>query len=92
MATATVPEIPISRKPAKAFYAQLHGLSGVLTKPADAVLFLEHESGAVGTISQADAPDLVVLGAVAPSMAQYIDDMARGGYAKIACDRLQEVA
>jgi hypothetical protein len=53
---------------------------------------LEHESGAVGTISQADAPDLVVLGAVAPSMAQYIDDMARGGYAKIACDRLQEVA
>jgi hypothetical protein len=37
MATATVPEIPISRKPAKAFHAQLHGLSGVLTKPADAV-------------------------------------------------------
>ena len=39
-----------SRNP-KAFYATLHGLSGVITKPADAVLFLDPESGAVVTIT-----------------------------------------
>jgi hypothetical protein len=33
-----------------------------------------------------------VLGEVTSSMQQYIDDMARGGYAAIACSRLQEVA
>ena len=80
-----------SRKPA-AFYAQLHGLSGVITKPGDAVLFLEHESGAVVTITQADAPHLVVLGEVETAMAQSLDDMASGGYAAVACSRAQEVA
>jgi hypothetical protein len=70
-----------------AFYAQLHGLSGVITNPGDAVLFLEHESGAVVTVTQADAPHLVVLGRLDTSMEQYIADMARGGYAAIACAR-----
>jgi len=42
---ATVPETASTRNP-KAFYVTFHGLSGVLTKPADHVLFLEHESGA----------------------------------------------
>ena len=88
---ATVADPTPSRK-STAFYAQLHGLSGVLTKPADHVLFLEHESGAVVTVTPADAPHLVVLGAVTSSMAQYIADMAAGGYAAFACSRLQEVA
>ena len=88
---ATVPEIPTQRKPT-AFYATLHGLSGVITRPADHVLFLEPESGAVVTITPADTPHLVVLGEVAASMQQYRADMARGGAARIACDRLQEVA
>ena len=48
----TVPEISPTCKPAEAFYVQLHGLSGVLTKPADDVLFLEHESGAVVTVTE----------------------------------------
>ena len=91
MATATLPEPTASRKP-KAFYATLHGLSGALTKPADHVLFLEHESGAVVTITDADAPHLMVLGEVAEAMAQYVADMARGGAARIACERLQEMA
>ena len=90
MATATVLETPAPRK-VTAFYATLHGLSGVITKPADHVLFLEPESGAVVTITQADAPHLVVLGAVAEALAQYCADLARGGAARIACDRLQEV-
>jgi hypothetical protein len=76
----------MQRKP-KAYYATLHGLSGVLTRPADHVLFLEHESGAVVTVTQADMPDLVVLGEVAEAMAQYIEDLARGGYAAIARSR-----
>ena len=88
---ATVATSSTTRKPV-AFYAQLHGLSGVITRPADAVLFLEHESGAVVTITQADAPHLVVLGAVEDAMAQYIADMAAGGYAAITCVRHQEVA
>jgi hypothetical protein len=83
----TVANSPASRKPAKAFYAHLHGLSGVITKPADQVLFLDPESGAVVTITPADTPHLLVLGEVASTMAQYIDDMARGGYAAIATSR-----
>ena len=85
---STVPEISIARNPyPKAYHAQLHGLSGVLTKPAAHVLFLEHESGAVVTVTPADYPHLVVLGEVANSMTQYVDDMARGGYAARACSR-----
>jgi hypothetical protein len=83
---ATVADTPTTRNP-KAFYATFHGLSGVLTKPADHVLFLEHESSAVVTITEADMPHLVVLGEVAPAMAQYVADMAAGGYAAIACSR-----
>jgi hypothetical protein len=87
----TVADPTPSRKPT-AFYAQLHGLSGVLTKPTDHVLFLEHESCAVVTVTQADAPHLVVLGEVETAMAQWIDDQACGGYAAVACSRAQEVA
>ena len=88
---ATVADPTTSRKPV-AYYATLHGLSGILTRPAGAVLFLEPHSGAVVTITDADAPHLVVLGEVAEAMAQYLSDMAAGGYAAITCQRLQEVA
>jgi hypothetical protein len=84
---ATVANPTETRNP-KAFYAQLHGLSGVITRPADHVLFLEYESGAVVTVTEADTPHLVVLGEVAPAMAQYVTDMAAGGYAAIACSRM----
>ena len=88
----TVPEILTPSKPT-AFYAQYLGLSGVLTKPADTVLFLEPESGAVISLSDVEVSrDVVINGEVAAAMAAYLDDMARGGYATIACDRLQEVA
>ncbi len=76
-----------TRKLAKAFYAQLHGLSGVITKPGPAVLFLDPESGAVVTITPADTPHLMVLGEVSTATAQYLTDMAAGGYAAIACSR-----
>ena len=82
----TVPEISPTRNP-KAFYCTFHGLSGVLTKPADHVLFLDPESGAVITVTESDYCHLVVLGEVASSMQQYIADMAIGGYAALACSR-----
>jgi len=83
-----IPEISIAHNPyPTAFYAQLHGLAGVLTKPAAHVLFLERESGAVVTVTTADYPHLVVLGEVASSMTQYVSDMANGGYAAIATSR-----
>ena len=82
----TVLETTPARKP-RAFHAQFHGLSGVITRPADAVLFLEHASGAVVTLTPADHPHLVVLGAVEDSMVQYVADMAAGGYAAVACSR-----
>jgi hypothetical protein len=88
----SVPQTPTPRKAPRAFYAQFMGLSGALTRPADFVLFLEPESGAVVTITPADEPHLVVLGEVETAMAQYLDDMARGGAARIACDRRQEMA
>jgi hypothetical protein len=69
----------------------LHGLSGVITRPADAVLFLEPESGAVVTITAADYPEVVVLGEVVASTAQYVQDMAAGGFAAVACGRQMEV-
>jgi hypothetical protein len=78
--------------PQRAFYAQLHGLSGVITRPAQAVLFLEPESGAVVTLTDADQPHLVVLGAVETAMAQYVTDMTAGGYAAVACSRHEGVA
>ena len=87
----TVAAPTTNRKPT-AYYAQLHGLSGVITKPAAAVLFLEPESGAVVTITTADEAHLVVLGAVAESMQQYVTDMTAGGYAAVACGRAMEVA
>ena len=83
---ATVANPTETRNP-KTYYAQLHGLSGVITKPADRVLFLEPESGAVVTVTETDYPHLVVLGEVASSMQQYIADMAVGGAAAIACSR-----
>jgi len=81
---ATVAQNPV---PAKAFYCTFHGLSGVITKPADRVLFLEHESGAVVTVTNADSPHLVVLGEVAAAMSAYIQDMASGGAAHICTSR-----
>jgi hypothetical protein len=83
---ATVPNVPPRSNP-KAFYATFHGLSGVITQPADHVLFLEPESGAVVTLTDADYPHVVVLGNVEEAMAQYVADMARGGYTAIACSR-----
>jgi hypothetical protein len=77
----------------KAYYAQYLGLAGVLVKPADRLLFLEPESGAVISLSPEEVlRDVVLNGEVAEAMAQYVEDMAAGGAAAVACTRRQEVA
>jgi hypothetical protein len=81
---ASVTQNPV---PSKAFYCTFHGLSGVLTKPADHVLFLDSESGAVVTITDADYPSIVVNGAVPEAMGQYITDQARGGAPGVCTSR-----
>ena len=69
---ATLPETAPACNP-KAYHATYLGLSGILTRPADHVLFLEPESGAVIALSPAEVlRDVVVNGAVAEAMAQYI--------------------
>jgi hypothetical protein len=88
---ATLTETSPVRNP-KAYHCTYLGLAGILTKPADTVLFLEPESGAVVTLTPEDVlRDVVVNGAVADAMQQYIADMAVGGYAAVCCSRAQEV-
>jgi hypothetical protein len=77
----------------RAYHCTYNGLSGVITKPADQVLFLEPQSGAVVTLSPDEVyRDVVVLGEVATAMVQYLSDLAAGGHAQIACRRLQGVS
>jgi dihydrodipicolinate synthase/N-acetylneuraminate lyase len=89
MALATVTDSTPTRKSSKAFFATFHGLSGALVKPADHVLFLDAESGAAVRLTEADYPNLIVLGQVGESTVQHLEDRLRGGYAAIACARNQ---
>jgi len=84
-----VTDTPTTRKP-RAFYAQLHGLSGVITRSAAHVLFLEPESSAVVTLTPAATAALVVLGEVETATAQYLRDLT-GGRAAVVCGRQMEV-
>ena len=65
--------------PHKAFYCTYHGLSGVLTRPADRVLFLEPHSGAVVTLEPGRGVPRCrdAMATWAEAMAQYLADMAR---------------
>jgi hypothetical protein len=77
----------------KAYHCTYHGLSGVLTRPANQVLFLEPESGAVVMLSPDEVyRDVVLNGEVATAMVQYLSDLAAGGYAQIACSRKEGVS
>ena len=88
----TIAEIPPPSKP-KAFYCTYLDVAGVLTRPAGQVLFLDPESGAVVTLSPAEVlRDVVINGEVATAMAQYLSDMAAGGYAAVCTRRQLAVA
>jgi hypothetical protein len=71
----------------KAYHCTYLGLSGVLTCPADQVLFLEPESGAVISLSDVEVyRDVVINGEVATAMVQYLHDLAVGR-AALVCGR-----
>jgi hypothetical protein len=85
--------VPAPAQNVKAYHCTYLGLSGILAKPTSHVLFLEPKSGAVVTLSPEDVlRDVVVNGEVGETMAQYVADMAAGGYAKIACQRQMGVS
>jgi hypothetical protein len=85
---ATVANPPTYRK---VFFAQLEGLSGTLAKLDDGQVYFFHaESGDIRPVDSWKG--LVVLGECGLANAQDILDDMHGGYAKIACARLQEVA
>jgi hypothetical protein len=84
---AMMTETPAARKPT-AYYCTYLGLSGVLTRPAGQALFLEPLSGAVVTLSDVEVyTEVVVQGEVAAAMAQYLEDLAVGGYAAVCTTR-----
>jgi hypothetical protein len=88
---STVAEASTDRNP-KAYHCTYLGLSGILVKPAAAVLFLEPERGAVVTLSAEDVlRDVVINGEVGETMRAYVADLAAGGYAKRACAREEGV-
>jgi len=86
---ATVHETTI---PSKAFYARFHDESGYLTKYDGDLLFLADGTTTPHVIEPAEVCDLDVLGEVGTAVAQFVADQLAGGYAAVACSRMQEVA
>jgi hypothetical protein len=75
--------------PQKAFYAHFYGDAGYLTKRDDDLLFLAHGSTEPHVIEPADVCALDILGEVGTAVAQFVADQLAGGYAAVACSRLQ---
>jgi hypothetical protein len=74
----------------KSFYSHLNGDSGILGKHGDQVLFFSYETGNI--IEVTSYAGLTVLGQADVADTQALMDRLHGGAARIACDRLQEVA
>ena len=84
--TATV------RKPI-AFYAHLGDVYGVALRASDnTVHFQADATGSWQTLANADRPRLHLHGEIAVVQAAVLADTQRGGAARIATTRLQEVA
>ena len=83
---------PTTTTQVKAFYAHFRDEAGYLTKYDGDLLFLADGSTVPHVIELEDISWLVTLGEVGTAVAQFVQDQLRGGYAAIACDRLQEVA
>jgi hypothetical protein len=85
MATVT-PLVTIS----KAFYAHVYEESGVLAK-VDGTLYFFGDDGFMVEFEPAMVPFTTVLGQTDLADTQQILDRLRGGSAKVACHREQEV-
>jgi hypothetical protein len=83
MATATVAQ--------KSFFAHLYDAAGVLAK-VDGELVFFSDAGNIVTIEPQDCTFLTVLGECGLAQTAQVLDRLHGGYAAVACNRLQEVA
>jgi hypothetical protein len=75
----------------KSFYAHLFETSGVLAKVNGELVFFGDDD-TVTVVEPGDINFLSVLGECGLADTQKLMDRLHGGYAKIACTRLQEVA
>jgi hypothetical protein len=82
----------VAQSPSKIFQATLRDEAGTLAKIDGEILFFNDETGAIVAIEPEDCVWLCVLGEIGLADAQALADRRRGGYARIACDRRQEVA
>jgi hypothetical protein len=87
----TVADITTARKPSTAYYAHLHDQAGALVQVNGALTFVG-EDGAIVDVEPRDVNFLVVLGQMQMSDAQRIADLMAGGYAGVACSRMEGVA
>jgi|SoiMethySBSTD1v2_1073268.scaffolds.fasta_scaffold2075759_2 hypothetical protein len=83
--------LPVPTPHVKAFYAHLDGQAGVLAQVAGQILFMRHDDGALIDYVPALAERIVVLGECGLAETQALADRRHGGYAAVACSRLQEV-
>jgi hypothetical protein len=86
MATVTQPT-----NSSKVYYAHMHDQSGVLGKLGDQIVFLADGTLELTVVEPPDFNWLTVLGLVGLADSQAVCDKIRGGYAKVACGRKQEV-
>jgi hypothetical protein len=89
---ASVLETTATRKPSKAYYAILDTTHGVLTKVDGTIYFMATDSGDITEIEPEHCPFLMPLGECGLADTQQLMDRLHGGYAAVACSRLQEVA
>jgi hypothetical protein len=74
----------------KSLYAHLHGVSGILGKHQDQVLFFSYEDGAIVEVTSYQGLDVLDEAGLADEQA-FVDQM-HGGAAWIATHRAQEVS
>jgi hypothetical protein len=87
MATSTV-----TQTAPKCFRAHLHDTEIVLTKVDDRIVIVTPVGEFLRYFEIDDATFCTVLGEIGIADTQALMDTWHGGYAKIACSRLQEVA
>jgi hypothetical protein len=68
-------------------YTHLRGVAGIAFRTQDRRCFFVSEAAEMTELTNADLPALDLLGAVDLADAQYMEDLAAGGYAAIACSR-----
>jgi hypothetical protein len=78
-------------KPVKAFYAHLYDTHGVLTLLDGKLSFMASDSGELTEIEPEMCAFLMPHGEVGIAETQAVMDRLRGGAARIACTRAQEV-